>query len=245
MKLDRAQVVKHLQRIGCGGQITEAVFSGAFGTSALTPDQHLLVIAPPLPKGKTLFKEPAGMPDLSLLMKALAVLSGEGNEAIKVDLQFENHRLVIDEEHRGILRLMTAKPKTIGTYVEEDIVTKLLAKAPTAKQLGIPLTRNLVEGIRNTFSMLKVTEVELFIGPKGGKIRVGGEHSHVAEFESDELKATKEYSLLFGDHIVDALGVVTNYDEAVLCLGGPKGFAMIEDGGYRYLIGSQTRSKDE
>jgi len=244
MKVDRAQLVQHLQRLVCGSQITEAVFVGAFGAQALTPDQHLFVVAPPLPKGKTLLKEPVGIADLNLLIKALEVLSGEGNEAIKVDVRYEDHRLVIDEEHRGIVRLMTAKPKTISTFVEEDIVEKLLAKAPTTEG-GIPLTQSLVEGIRDTFSMLKVTEVELFVGPKGGRVQVGGEHSHMAEFASEELKARTAYSLLFGKHIVDALGVVTNYNEATLYLGGPKGFAMIEDGGYRYLISAKIRSSDE
>lgn len=244
MKINRAKLVQHLHRIACGGQIDEAVFTSAFKTVALSVDQLLLVLAPPVAKNKTLDKDPVGVAELGKLMKALAVLAGTGDETITVDIRLEKHRLVVDEEHRGLLRLMTAQPKVIGTHVEDAIVKKLLAKAPPVAG-GIPLTRALVEGIRATFSLLKATDVELFVGPEGGMVRIGTEDSDIAEFKSDELKAPTEYSLLFGTHLVDVLGIVTNYNEALLCLGGPEKFISVEDGGYRYLLNPRGRSKDQ
>lgn len=245
MKIKRVLLIQHLQRVICGGQITEAVFEGTFGTTALTPSHQLLVIAPRLPKPKTaLFKEPVGIAELSKLVKALGVLAGEGNEALDVNVKIEKHRLVVDEEHRGILRLMTAAPKTIGTHIEAAVQKKLMLKAPKM-DAGIPLTRELVEGIRSTFALFKAAEIELFVGPKGGRLQVGGDNADQAEFASEDLKAATEYSLLFGSYLVDVLGVVSNFNEAVLCLGGPGNFVMVVDGGYKYLLAPQSRSKDE
>jgi hypothetical protein len=244
MKIDRESLVRHLQRIVCGNQVTEVVFSGAFETAALTPDNLLLVLAPSLAKTRPLFKDPVGVAELAKLVKALSVLAGSANEAAKVNVAVEKHRLVVDEGERGVLRLMTAEPRTIATSVEQETVDKLLAKAPALGKDGIPLTRQLVEGIRSTFSLFNATEVSLFVGPDGGKVRVGNTNSDLAEFESEQLKASKEYALLFGAHFVQVLGVITNYTEAMLYLGGPKSFVLIDDGGYKYLMSPQAKSED-
>ena len=244
MKIKRTDLVHHLQRIACGGQITEAVFSGAFGTTALTPSQQLCVIAPPIPKARALQKDPIGIAELGKLMRALAILSGQGSEAVDVQLRLEKHRLIVDEAHRGVLKLMTAVPKTIGTYIDEATGKKLLAKCPKQKD-GIPLTRELVEGIRATFSLFKATEIELFLGPKGGKVRVGSTKADMAEFASDDLKADKEYSILLGDYFVDVLGVIANYNEALLCVGGESTFVLVVDGGYKYILSKLARPKDD
>ncbi len=245
MKVNREKLVRHLQRISCGGQVGEAVFTGTFGTVALIPTHQLLVTAPSLPKTKVLFKkaEPAGIAELPKLMKALSVLAGTGNEAVDVVLEMDGFRLVVDEGERGKLRLMTAKPKTIATFVEEETVKALLAKAPEEKN-GIALQRTLLDGIRNTFSLFKATEIELHVGPKGGKVRVGGDNADNAEFESDALKAEEEYILLFGEPLVDVLSVVTNFNEAMLYLGGPNNFILIDDGGYRYILNPNRKSAD-
>lgn len=246
MKIKRDILIQHLQRIGCSGQITEAVFTGAFATTALTPDHLLLCIAPPLPKTRVLVKkgEAVGIAELGKLMKALGVLAGVGTEAVSVEIRLEGHRLVVDEEHRGILRLVTAAPKTIGTLVEEEVVDKIVAKAPKGVEAGVPLTRALVDGIRSTFALFKAEEIELTVGPKGGKIRVGGDNSDTAEFESAELKAPAEYSLLFGEHFVDVLSIITNYSEAMLYLSGPGKLILIDDGGYKYLLSPRSPGAD-
>lgn len=239
-------MVQHLQRITCGGQVTEAVFTGAFATTAVTPDHCLMVIAPALPKTRVLVKkgESVGVAELGKLVRALGVLSGEGKEAVDVEVKLEAHRLVIDEEHRGVIRLMTAAPKTIGTAVEEKVANQLVEKAPASGEGGIPLTRSLVEGIRSTFALLKATELELFVGPKGGKIRVGNDNSDTAEFASEDLKSDEEYTLLFGDHLVDVLGVVTNFNEAMMYLSGPETLIKIDDGGYQYFLSPRSKGED-
>ena len=246
MKIKRDILIQHLQRIACSGQITEAVFTGAFATTALTPDQLLLCIAPPLPKTRVLVKkgEEVGIAELGMFMKALGVLAGVGTEAVSVEIRLEEHRLVVDEEHRGMLRLLTAAPKTIGTRVDEDVAQKIVAKAPEGKDGGIPLTRALVDGIRGTFALLKAEEIELTVGPAGGTIRVGGDNANTAEFASDTLKAPTEYTLLFGEHFVDVLSVITNYSEAMLYLSGPGKIILIDDDGYKYFLNPRSPGAD-
>ena len=210
--------------------------------AALTPDKLLLVLAPPLPGAEPL-DEDIGIADLGTVIKSFGFIAGEGNETVDVDLRIEGHRLIIDEDHRGVIKLMTASPKTIGTRVEASTVAKLKAKAPTKQ--GVALTRALIEGIKNTFVGLRVEEVEQFVGPKGGKMRVGNENGHLAEFPSKALKDKEAYSLLFGKHLVDVLVEVTDYSTAEMSLGGPGNFVMIKDGEYLYLLSPRLRAVDE
>lgn len=242
MKIKRSKLVQHLKKIHCGGQITEAVFSKAFATNAMTADHLLMVLAPSL-KGVEALEDDIGIADLGTVIKSFGFISGEGNEAVDVTIRVEEHRLVIDEERRGKLRLLTANPKTIGTRVEQNTLDKLKAKAP--KGNGIQLTRALIEGVQNAFTGFKSTEVELFVGPEGGKIRVGNDNEHVAEFESEELVGDKEYSLLFGTHLIDVLAGVTDFANGKLHLGGPGNFVLIEDGGYKYYVDPRSRGKED
>lgn len=242
MKIRRATLVGHLQKIMCGGQVTEAVFKDGFATQALTPNQLLVVIAPPLAKVEPL-EEEIGLADLATIVKAFGMASGEGNETIDVNVRVEDNRLVIDEEGRGLLRLMTASPRTIGTLIEDATVAKVKAKI-TAKK-GIPLTRSLIEGIKNTYSGFKAAEIELFVGPKGGRVQVGNENGHLAEFPSKDLKASETYSLLFGEAFVDVLTQITDYSTAELLLSGPGGLVLVKDGRYQFYLSPQTKSADD
>lgn len=240
MRVDRSKLMGHLRRIGCEGQVTEVVFRGAFGCAAITDDHLLLVIAPPLDGTEDIFPESGvGLSDLSKFAKALQAISNPSAEETWVEMEMEKHRLVIDERPRGVLRILTAAPKTIGTRVDEKTAEGVLAKAPTTG--GIPLTRQLIEGIRTTFGLFKVTEVEVFLGPDGGKLRVGNDNSDVAEFESEDLKSDEPYSLLFGPHLVSVLSVVQDYANAVLRLGGPKQPSVIEDGTYKYVLSPKLK----
>jgi len=246
MRIKREALIRHLQRIACGGQITDAVFTGAFKTDAMSPDHLLLVLAPGLPKTKALWKkgDSAGIPGLDRLIKALGVISGTGTESVNVEIRMENHRLVLDEEHRGLLRLITAAPKTIAAQVDAEVLKTLISKLPKLEANSIPLTRPLVEGIRATFSLFKAEEVELFVGPQGGKIQVGNSNADMAEFQSAELKAPTAYTLLFGEHFVSILGIVSNFDSAALYLTGPDKLTMVDDGGYRYILSPRSKGAD-
>jgi len=244
VKVLRSALVQHLNKIACGGRITEAVFGDAFATRALSPDQMLLVNAPTLPDVEPL-EEEIGVSDLSMVIRAFGFIPGEGNEGADVHVYVEDGRLIIDEEEHSKARqyLMTASPKTIGTRIEEATAKKLLDKAPSGK--GLKLTRQLVQGIQKTFSGYKATEIELFIGKKGGHVRVGNENGHYAEFESKDLKGKEEYSVLFGGHLVDVLAQVTDFTSAELRLGGPGQMAVVQDGDYQYLLGPKKRAADE
>lgn len=244
MKVRRASLVQHLQKIICNGQVTEAVFTDGFATHAFTPDTLLLVLAPSLPGAEPLEDE-IGIADLATIVKSFGWLEGEGNETIDVHLRVENHRLLIDEEHRGSLHIMTASPKTIGTRIEQSTVDKLLAKEPKPTGKGIALTRDLINGIKNTYAGFKAAELELFVGPKGGKVRVGNDNGNFAEFASKDLKDKTTYSLLFGEHLVDVLSQITDYTHASLQLRGPKAFIVVREGEYRYFLSPRAKSADE
>lgn len=255
VKVKRDTLIRHLGRVTCGAQITEAVFTDAFATVALTPDHLLLVVAPNLPGAESLPKAGVGLANLAKFGKALRVLAGEGPEAIDVDISVADHRLVIDEGHRGVIEMLAADPKTIGTRLEPETVEKLMAKAPVLPKAKskkqsiagpgvIPITQTLIAGVRNTFSLFQAREIELFVGPKGGTIQLGNENADIIKFASEELKAEEEYSLLFGQHFIDVLSVITEFSEAFLLLGGPGQFIAIADGGYRYVLSPMAKSAD-
>ncbi len=244
MKLNRKDLIKHLQRISCGGQVDEVVFSEGFATSALTQDHLLCVIAPSIPKAD--LKGEIGIGRLEFFVKALGALSGVGNDAVEVNITVKEHRLLLNEDERGKQFLLTANPSTIGTRIEEETREKLLAAAPEGD--GIPLTRALVEGIQNTFALYKAEEVELHIGAKKGKYSVGNENSDYSEFPDKSLahggKKADDYSLLFGQHLIDVLGIISNYSEASLLLGGPDTMIMIKDGEYRYILSPRSKGAE-
>jgi len=244
MKIHRQTLIQHLNRVSCNGQVEGAVFTGAFATAALTEDHLLCVIAPGLPKVEAL-EEQIGVANISRLVKGLQILAGVGNEGVEVEVTVEDFRLVLHEGYRGSLHLLTAAPKTIGTAVEGETLKRLLEQCPTGK--GIPLTKSLVDGIQDMFSLLKAEEVEIVVGKgkKAGKIVVG--NANTADFHETpvkELVGKEEYSLLFGKHFVDALGTVTNFSEAQLLLAGPDSFVVVEDSGYRYLLSPRSRGAE-
>ncbi len=243
MKVDRDVMARHLGRIACNGRIQGAVFSGSFRTAALSEDHLLMVLAPELEGGAAL-AEDLGIPSLSVLLNALKVV-GSGTGGAEVEMRVSDHRLVIDEGGRGVLRLITAAPRTISSYVPVEIVQALEAKAPGADSAPtIALTPQLLAAVRDTFTLFKADEVEVTLGPTGGTIRVGNEKSNVADFPFD-AQADDEYTLLFGEHLVDVLRTVSDDGTARLILGAPDAPSCVEDGAYRYLLGPTRRAADD
>lgn len=242
MKVNRAQFIHHLERLACSGQVTEAVFSGAFGAAALTPDQLLLAVAPPVPAVEPL-AEDIGVADLALFARALKLLTGEGNTGIEVDVYVQDQRLVIDDGPRGVQHLLIAAPRTIGTRVEESTVEKLLAF--TDGKEGVHLERSVLDGVAAAFSLYKADEVVLYVGPLGGKITVGAEHAHSAEFGLAELIAPVPYVLHFSRHLVDVFSVIHDFSNAMLYLGGAGRPITITDGGYRYMLSPRAVAAED
>lgn len=243
MQVTREALITHLNKISCGGKLPETVFTGAFETAALTEDQLLIVVAPPLPKVEPLSEE-VGISDLPLLVKSLGVLSGQGNDKTKVTVRIDKKRLLIDEEHRGLISFMTAGSGTIATRIKPPTLKKLLGQKPKGE--GAPITKSLIDGIQSTFSLLKAQEVELHLHPDGGKVVVGNEHSHLAEFPHPELAdGDQEYTLLFGDHLVEVLKVVSDFSEARMHFTGPNSLLFIDDGTYSYILSPRQKGADE
>lgn len=242
MRINRSKLIQHLSRLACSGQCTEVVFRDAFSANALTPDQLLLVSVPDLEGSEPLTAE-IGVADLGLLTKALRLLPGEGNTGIEVDVYVQDNRLIIDDGVRGVQRLLTAAPKTIGTRIEVETVDKLFATFDSVVE--VPLPQGVLEGVCSAFALYKAEEVELSVSAAGVKIAVGTEKTHRAEFALSDTALMQSYSLLFGKHLVDVFAVITDFSSAKLCLSGPAKPILIEDGEYSYILSPRSRSADD
>lgn len=244
MKVNRAKFIQHLQRLACAEQCKEVVFSDAFAANALTADQLLMISAPGF-SGVEPLKEPIGVSDLGLLTKACKLLQGEGNTGIEVDVYVDGNRLVIDDGARGVQKLILSAPGTIATRIEDETVEKLLDAAEGG--IEVPLARSVLEGVCSAYRLYKAEEVELQIGPSGGKVCVGTEKTHRAEFILDgaKAKAKAEYTLLFGSHLIDVFSIVTDFSSAALHLNGAAKPALVTDGEYQYVLSPRARSVDE
>lgn len=151
-------------------------------------------------------------------------------------------RLIIDDKERGYQELIIAAPRTIATRIEGETVKTLLADAPSGK--SVPLTRSVVDGVRNAFGLLKAEEVQLVVGAKESKIIVGSERTDRAVYPID-YKSKDEYTLLFGKHLVDVFSIISDYSTASFNVGGEGKPILVQDGGYRYLLSPRIRSADE
>ena len=240
MKINRQALATHLHRISCGGLIPDVAFSGAFEATAMPKDQLLCVFAPGLSKIEPLPVE-VGIGSLDRLVKALGLLSGSGSEGSEVTIDIEDFRLVIEEEHRGTLRLLTAAPSTIGTRLNPETRDKLLAGAPKGE--GISLGQTLIEGVCSTFRAFRAEEVAIQVGKKGGKIVVGNENADIGEFDF-RVSSEEEYSLLFGKHLIEVFSVIQNFEKATLHLGGINSMVLIKDGEYQYVLSPRTRGAE-
>lgn len=242
-KVNRGKFLLHLERLLAGGQCTEVVFHDAFASNALTPDQMLCVIAPPIASVEGL-AEDIGVSDVNLLIRALKALAGEGNIGVEVNIYVKDNRLIIDEKDRGVHQLLIAEPRTIATRIEQESIDEVLKDAPK-KANGVALTRAIVEGVRNVFSLYKAEEVEIVVGTKGSKIIVGSDRTHRAEFPLD-YKAKEGFTLVFGRHLTDVFSVISDYSSARLCFGsGPEDSILVEDAGYKYLLSPRIRGADD
>ena len=239
MNIDRKDLELHLHRIACRGQINEVVFNGAFATAAITPDMLLLVIAPGL-NGVDPLPQEVGIADLEKLLTACQLFTDAGEEVgAEADVSIVDNTLVIQNQ-RGRCRLLTAAPKTIATRVAAETVKALEAQVGT---LVVPLTRAMIEDVRDAFAGLKAEEIELSVGPEGAQIRIGGPNSDLAELELPELKSPEAYALTFSGHLIDVLTTVTDED-ATLLLAGPGKLITIRDGEYSYLLSPRAPSAD-
>lgn len=236
MKINRSVLLDHLNRIACGRQIPEAVFSGKFETVAISPDHLLFVQAPPL-KGAKKLKGEVGLPDLPLFGKLATKVGEEESVTLTVD---DSHRLIVDRGEGRRVRYMTAAPTTIATRLEKSIVQKILDKAPADGE-GFALPRSVIDEVVEVFRVLKdVEEVTLFIGTDGSRFVVGGEMDHQLIVDLPELKGSEEYELLFGAYLIDLFDILVS-DAPALHLSGPASMIRLEDGDFTYIVSPMAR----
>lgn len=246
MKVKRAALSLHLKKISCNKQIEEAVFEGSFESSPVTEDRQLAIFAPPLEGAEPLAGE-LGIASISLLLDSLEVLKGDGNEAefVEIDVIEEGgfQRLLIDEGYRGKLSLVTAHPSAVNSRVGEGGLEKVRKAMPEGD--GIPLTGSLINNTVSVFKLFKAEEVELQLGPDGGKMIVGNSHSQMGSFPLPELKAASPFSVLLSRQFIDVISNVTNYAEAALILGdGPRSPIVIRDGAYTFVLSPRVKPSD-
>jgi hypothetical protein len=240
VKLNRSELTKHLKRIQCEGQITEASFRKGLATWALTSDHLLLVDAPALKGASKLIgkSEEVGIVDLPTVVRACGLI--QGDDAEKVDVSFVDNRFVINEDEEGSILLLTAEPRTIATRTEEEVISALNDKIGDHE---VPLLPRLIAKVQATFSGLKAERVLVQVDKKGGQVSVGGEFAHEAHLPVPELKAKEPYELMFGAHLIDVLKTVQE-PTAVLKLSGAGGVVAIQDGEYRYMLSPRARTTE-
>jgi len=239
VQIDRKDLELHLNRISCRGQIKEAVFSGGFATTAITPDMNLLVIAPGL-NGVDPLSEEIGLADLEKLRTACRLFTDAGEEVgAAAEVAIVDGVLVIQNQ-RGRSRLVTSAPKTIATRVAAETVGALKEQIGTQE---VALAREIIDDVRDAFAGFEAEEVTLSVGPKGSRIRVGGANSDQAELELDGLKVPEQYDLTFAGHLIDVLTTITEEDATLLLAGAGK-LIMIRDGEYSYLLSPRAPSAE-
>jgi hypothetical protein len=232
---DRNEVVAHLEKIRVGGQLNEVILSGSFEVAAIKQDQQLLVIAPPL-KTEPL-PNPVGVDNLDLLIRALK--AGEGREA---SISFEDRKIHVASKHAGRIKLVTMAPETIHTSIDPanlSKVTGLLEQYPTS----IPLSQAVVEGVINTFALLKAEDIYIQVKTTGVTIVVGHETSHNAEYDLNGAPgATQEFTLMLDGKIVtDVFKQLKDFTQSSLTLTTPNGLVAVREGAYTYIISPKVQ----
>jgi len=234
VKINRSKFVQHLERLSTAQQIKEVVFTDAFTATALTPDHLLLVVAPEVDGAEPLEDE-IGVNDVDVLVRALKLAPGEGNEGVEVDVYLKEHRLIIDDEDRGMSELVVSSPKTITTRVESATVEKILKATEDADE--VELTRTAIEGVRGAFGLYKAEQVQIQVDGDGVRFVVGDDNTNRFRVPlADEPAPKNGYTLLFGKHLIDVFSVIVDYSAAVLKLSGPNKPIVIEDGEYQYIL---------
>lgn len=242
MRINRSKFVQHLERLSCAGQCTEAVFSGRFRSTAITPD-HLLLVDVPEFEGAQALEQEVGVVDLGRLIAALGLGAGKGNEGIDVDVYFEDHRLVLDDAPQIVQRLVTSAPKTIATRIEAESVKKLFATVKDAS--FVPLSQTVLEKVVRAYSLYKAEQVQILVGPEGVDAVVGEAHTHQTRSRLiDSGEGDEEYCLLFGRHLIDVFSIITDYSSAALGIVGPEKPVLVADGEYRYILSPRKASSD-
>lgn len=234
MQIEKASLLAHLNRLHAGGQIDEAVLTGAFASAGHNPSKELIVIVPDLPGGEAL-PEPVGIVSVSRLIRCIKSLAGD--EAVK--LEFADNRILASQKHGGQMSIVLAHPRAIHNTLET--ATLETAKEFIEKQ-GRPLhvSQTFVQGIKETVSTLSATTVTLQVGKQKGTVRVGEEIRDFAVFDlpGAKVKAKEEpYDLILSASLfVTALGIITDFAQAELVLTGADSMIIVREAGYMYIL---------
>jgi len=239
MKMLRETLRRHLTRVACGGEITDAVFTGAFATAVMTPDQNMLLITDGVQDGKAPWRE-VGIVDLPMLIGALGVREGDRDELADVKIDMWKDFLLVD----GKGRVPTGEPRVIGSRTDDDVVADLQKKIAQAET--IVLRGSEVREICKAFSVFKADYVTLHVGPGNGRVTVGDEEKGGHwDAQVKQLVDDQEYDLTFSHHLIDVLATVVDDEDFALHLTGPDSVVGLTGGGYTYIISPRAKPADE
>lgn len=243
MRINRSKLIQHIARIATAGQFKDVVFHDGFACTAFTPQQTLAVDAPAIDGAEPLAEE-IGFTNLDMLAKALRLHPGEGNTGVEVDVYVEDRRLVIDDSSRGGGKhwLVLSAPRMISTRIENETADKLFAIAKDGVE--ITLTKNVLEGVCNTFALYKAEELEVRLSKGRCTIFVGNETSDRGEYVLAADKSKDDYSIFFGKALVDVFSIVQDFSAAVLVVTGENRPVLIADGPYEYIVSPRTRGSE-
>ena len=240
MLVDRKVMIEHLAKVAVNGQITEAVFTGAFECRALTTDGQLMVLAPALKDVEPL-TEDVGCTNLAKLQGALKSLVGDN---AKVAIEFVDERIRLEQRHGGWIHLATALPKLIQSHVQPDTVKKVLAAIPK-KPVEVALSQVVVQTVLEAASIVKPEAITLKVEKSGGTLVLGqdtGDQAGIA-LPIKLAKGEEPYELRFAARVLlDVFKQLSDFTSSKLTLTGPDSIAIVGEGAYRYVISPQEKA---
>lgn len=243
MRVVKKELIQHLKRLHCEGQFSEVVLEKKFQAAAITPDHSLLVFTDgmsnlePLPGA-------VGVLDLDLLIKALASLNAD--DSGEANIEFQGKRIVIAEKNRGTLRLITAKPDSIGTKIDPRNLERI-TEVINATEM-VPMPQSVVEGILGTVALLKASQVQFAGDDDGSVVYVGEkEKDHFAEFALEAVKLPALDVTYGAKTLTQVLKQVIDFTQTQVGIAGynpetKSGMLIIKDSRFTFAISALKKA---
>ncbi len=229
-------IVEHLKNLHLDGLLPEVVLREQFSCGGVTTDKTLLVHHPGLDKIEPLDDE-VGVMDLSLLIQVLN--KGTSPEADdQVSVEFQEHRIVVEQRNRGKIRLVTPSTATISTAISDDNMEQVLNSFGDEYPVT-PLSQDVLEGLGAFYSILKPEQIFLEVRKKKGASlwRLGQETQNVGEVPFAALKSKENHTLAFsGPHLMAIFGRMSDFTKSSIQLSGDDGMVALRSGDYTYIL---------
>mgnify|MGYP006275687509 CR=1 FL=1 len=243
MLIQRKALLRHLNRIYCGGLFPEVVLENRFACKAITTDHTFMVVAEGL-EGAEPLPAPIGILNLDLLIRSLRVFGEDDKDDVAV--VFEDNRLVLSEEKRGTLRLLTADPKTISTGMAEGTAERVVGTVD--KKKGYSLPQSMVEAILKSSTLLKADTITIHRTKHKTTFSVGESASDHAEITLPRAKLPKAESkedydvVMAADPFTSALQQMDDFTAAEIAFTGRDSMVSVWDDKVTYYQSPQERA---